>query len=251
MSIEPSYRTQVLNEARYIATCAGAGALSGHALNIVNPVGGAIFGTITALFCRAGDKIAQVAGINVLPGNLRIFCLIASYPVSADATTAIGFPVTVLSGAYLTVALTVSKYVIDCVIEGVKREGLFAFADHIARFAAAGALAGYALSVISSINPVVGAIFASTAALFRMRLGEKAGADVGSLKTFNLLLSIPVGAIASTVLGGSAPVTQFGAAGLTLAMLVSKYAIDEGISGAKRAGAYVASGAVAVKQRFC
>jgi hypothetical protein len=231
------YLTQIIDKTDEIARYAGAGVLGGYVFSIIDPIGGAVFGATSTLIDKAGEKITELAA----PGS-RSACkffihkalLITNITVSAFATNALGFPVTVFGGAKLMLAMWVSKFAIDRIVDGVKREGLFASADHIARYAAAGAVGGYALGVI---NPIGGAIFAGTAALSRIAAGESAGARLNALKSLFFYPSIPVGVIAATAFGF--PVTVLGATGLTLAMLVSKCAIDLGIQNAKLTGTSV------------
>jgi hypothetical protein len=116
----PSYCAVILDKAENIARFIGAGAWSGYTFSIINPIGGAIFGANSALLYLAGTGIAHLTGIRVHWIALRVFCLFVSIPVSAAATTAFGFPVTVLGGAKLMLALVVYKTAIDLGIFGLQ-----------------------------------------------------------------------------------------------------------------------------------
>jgi hypothetical protein len=101
----------ILCVAAYTGYFAGVGALAGYTFSIIHPVGGAIIGATSYSLAVAGKKIAEVARVEYT--ELKASAIFyASVCVSIVATTALGgFPVTVLGGASLALALYTSLIV--------------------------------------------------------------------------------------------------------------------------------------------
>lgn len=96
--------SQVLNGIYNVGMNSAAGALAGYAFGLINPVGGAIFGAVSALSHSVatglgarwlGDRTcAKVAGWAI--------SFVASIGAGVFVATAAGFPITVLGGVGLT-----------------------------------------------------------------------------------------------------------------------------------------------------
>jgi hypothetical protein len=119
---DPSYCSQILDGVSTIGMSAGAGALAGYLFSIVNPVGGAVFGGTSALISLVGNKIAQRVGVNSFALRVALYAVafFASIAVSAIATTALGFPLTVSAGVILSIGMLVSQFAINLAIGGAK-----------------------------------------------------------------------------------------------------------------------------------
>ena len=92
-----SWDTQIVNSISRIGIGAGVGALAGYAFEIIDPVGGAIFGATAELVVVIGDRLADKLCMNrtILKTAAYAVAFITSIGVGIFVTTAAGFPLTV------------------------------------------------------------------------------------------------------------------------------------------------------------
>jgi hypothetical protein len=112
-------RVNALQVARSVTT----GALAGYTFSIlnasslINPVGGAIFGGVSALACLAQHKLFTQTGLDkridasAYKNSAYYGIFIARLAISAVVTTALGFPVTFISAAALSVAINFFNHI--------------------------------------------------------------------------------------------------------------------------------------------
>jgi len=109
---------QIFKNICNIAEITVSGALAGHLLGVIDPVGGAVFGASYALTITIADAISDKV-INMNKTALKVVAFFVSAIVSTGvgifAATTAGFPLTVLGGIGMLLTMAVTSIAIRIV----------------------------------------------------------------------------------------------------------------------------------------
>lgn len=116
----PSAAAQIVQGAYEVAVSAGAGALAGYMFTLINPVGGAVFGTTMALTRLIGSALADKFLMNQTAMKIMAWTLSLLAGVGAGflAATGLGFAMTVSGAIGMTFAMILTSCAMRCMFTG-------------------------------------------------------------------------------------------------------------------------------------
>ena len=104
----PSFASEAVPRAYHIAFSGAAGAFAGWVFNIIDPVGGAVFGVASYCASSLGRALTNVLHPNETAAKTTAHFLtfIASLAVGALAVSLAGFEITLMGAVGLSLAMT-------------------------------------------------------------------------------------------------------------------------------------------------
>jgi len=116
----PSTGAQIFKAIYEIGFSSAAGALAGYLFNIINPMGGAVFGASMSLSRHVTSALAERFCMDqtALKVTAYLVSFIASIAVGVFSTTAAGFPLTTLGAVGMVLAMVVSNCFLGVMLGG-------------------------------------------------------------------------------------------------------------------------------------